>query len=598
MLKTLPKKALQNISLSRGSNPIGSHQTLVERLSRSDRKGPFGIDLDAEQEENVLALIGVSDYQLNRYLTLEDKEPREEMLEKIFNEPLTKLSREIISYSRLPNRVLKKLAGNDFLPRSELIKIILNLRGTPPEFIENLQKQLSGLGFIIKDPPEELIPKPIDRLPFTPAGVRQKISEGFDLSTVPISSLRQVISDYLLFPRKLKDNDVVRIIKNVGTEPVLPIWPTVKRTIEDKKFEDLQELASYWGFDKLGKEEIEFLFSRGYLRNFKRAEEFPLDEASDLLIELLSEKYLEEDEEDLHKALRRLSDSEKEWLKVLFELDTLEFDDLIRVAQTHGISISYINNIDEFWTNAFNYANVNTSLSLTLNKFPRLVDKNLQKYSDFALIQWFPSAPYGRNKLIKKFIKYWEKEHWFFHDGSFYFGDWYKFEKREEPNWNDLEFEDLIDILGWLNFQPILRGNVLSAINWKLSEIDLAEQGLISKEEIPVEMKELFLEMVSTGTLSAGAEPTGPWPTEYGETNEEQLKEGINRVRGFLDLYIDEVLEKFPLISLKTLDLSSKTLKSLRKKKPDWKWVETGVFYLNIYFSSGITENNYILPRD
>jgi hypothetical protein len=390
----------------------------------------------------------------------------------------------------------------------------------------------------------------------------------------------------------------MRIVSKTVTDPVLPNWQIIKTALSEKKFEDLQELAKFWGFDDLGREQIEFLFSRGYLRNFTRTVEFPLDDASDLLIELLSERYLEEDEEDLVKALRRLSKEEKEWLTVLFELDTLDFEDLVRVAKTKGISISYVNNVEEFWINSFDYFRVDSNLSLELGKFPRLVDKNLQKYSDFALIQWFPSAPYGRNKLIRKFIKYWEKEHWFFYDNSFFFGSHYRFEKTAEPNWNELEYEELIDILGWLNFQPVLRGNVLMELNRRMSEMDPVEQELLSREEIPIEMKDLFLEMVSTGSLSAGAEMSGTWPNEYRAPNEELLKEGIGRVRAFADLYDDEVLTKFPLVKLKTLEFSSKTLKSLKKREPDWRWVETGVFYLNSYFSNGITENNYILPRE
>jgi hypothetical protein len=221
----------------------------------------------------------------------------------------------------------------------------------------------------------------------------------------------------------------------------------------------------------------------------------------------------------------------------------------------------------------------------------------LRKYSDFELIKWYPSAPYGRKKLLQSFIKYWETSKWFFYGGKFYFGDWSHWQEREEPNWGDLELSELIDILGWLNDQIVLRGNVLTEINWRISEIDPEENGFISRTDVPIEMQNLFIELATVGAIAFGAEQEGRWPNERREPDQELLLAAVNRIRNRLSVFDDQLLEQFPLMDISTVEALELTLKDLKEAEPDWSWVETGAFYLTMLFNNGIAEQNYILTR-
>jgi hypothetical protein len=292
MLKNLAKGSLQRVSLSRGVSPIGTRQQLIERLSAN--KGPFGINNDSSQEEKVLSLIGISDYQLSRYLGV-NIEPREELLSKLFDEELSEESLRILSLSQTPLKGLYTLAGTSLLPKAGLIRVITGMQETPSEFIERTQEQLEALDFKIVDPPEPIEPKPLTKTPFTPAGTRKLISDGVDTRKIPVSTLRSVVGDYILFPRKLKDSEVQRIVFNAISEPVNPMWPAIKNLLSTKKISDVEELVRYWGYENLTQEETEFLFSRGYLRNVVRAGALSIEEASERLLNLLDSRYKGDD---------------------------------------------------------------------------------------------------------------------------------------------------------------------------------------------------------------------------------------------------------------------------------------------------------------
>ena len=202
-LKNLPKQTLQAIGQSRGIATTGSKEKIIEKLSA--HKGPFGINTDLSQEEQVLSLIGVSNFQIEKYLALPSGDinnTRVQLLEKLLKQNLTKKSKRIVDLSTYPLRTIQKIAGNKILPKAGLIRQIVELVNTP-EYIKLLQEQLEGLGFRLVTEPKTRVPKPLTKVPFTPIGARNAISNKEDPTKIGIDILRSIILDYIIFPRDL-----------------------------------------------------------------------------------------------------------------------------------------------------------------------------------------------------------------------------------------------------------------------------------------------------------------------------------------------------------------------------------------------------------
>lgn len=565
-LSNLSKSSLIRTSLARQLPVSGTKKEIIGRIEGT---GPFGINLNSSQEEKILSLFGISDYQLRKYLYAGPEDDRETLIEKLLNEELTEKSVEILMFQKTPLKTLQKLAGNNFLNRPDLIRKILNLK--PIESFRDLDQKLSDLGFSLILTPEKIEPKPLTTKIFEKQGLRRAIASGQNVSTVSIEIIEEIVDDYLLFQRELTDEEMIEIVMEAIISPVLQNWKIIRDFLKRKTFADLQLLVESWGYPKLNETKLEFLLSRGYLRGINR------QISSELFLNFIDKNEVEN----------------PKFIEFLKKFDELEPKNAITFAESNQISLSWKNpekSIKQFWENAELYIKVNTDLKLNLQNLSDS-EKDLKKYSDFELIKYFPSAPYNRKKLVKKFKKYWEDDKWFFIEPNFYFGNSKHYEQKEQPNPKDLSWEELIDLVGWLNNQKILRGNFLVEICRRIKDLDMEVN--VQEYQRTNLLKEFLQILFLVGGLGIGSESVGEFPNKYLQVNEELLVSGLKRIKDSKNNF--DFLDQMPIVDLVNLTFLEETLND--EIIADHYLIETAVFYLAKIFELEEVQHNFILTR-
>jgi len=540
---------------------MGVKDELVERLNNSP--GPFGIDLNLPQEEKVLQMIGISDFAIAKYLNI-DRIDRHKMLEMLFSIKLNKKSEKILELSTLTQQRLEQMTGERSLAKADMIRKIV-LRKKFPQLIESLAEQLNNLGFTIIETPEKRDLKPLTKKPFTEVGAKASLSFGQDPSGIPAPLLYSLVEEYILFKRQLKDPKVYELAREIVTDPPLKNWNIIKKFLINKSLEDLTELAALYNYPKLTKEQIEFLFSRGYLRD---VEQITYSERLQPLFEIVKTK------------------DEKKWFEKLVGWDSLTDDELIEAAKANGISIQYPDGVELFWEEAMEYSSVKL-FKISLEDFPELDEEVLKEYSDMALIEWFPRASYGRTTLIDEFIDYWSIPKYFYHD-NLYFGTPSEFEEIDEPDFSSLELMDLIDLSFWVRDNSLLR-IILDEIIKIINVIDKEESELPSQEAInddSLNMEEIFLAIREMGIVSIGGRINEPIPNERKKVDEDLYNDVKNTLIEKLAKTPDEIIGNLPLVDIISLKLRSKSIKTLLDPdfEFDYNLIDTGNFYLALYY--------------
>lgn len=591
-LSGLGKKSILKIASSRGiiSDEKETKKEIINKIaSKSTNKGPFAINLDASQEEQVLSLTGISDYQLRKYLHARENTDREELISLLLGEELTPLSQEIISLSRESLRALRKQAGGEYLGKADAIRIILKIDNKFNEKLRNLEKQLEAIGFKLQyQLPSPRVPKPLTETPFTIQKLRLAIQNGEDVSTVDSELLEEVANDYTLTPKILTDEEVLQITRSAVTDPVLPEWSRIKTFLNVRDTYLINDLVKMWGFPELTSLQIDFLMSRGYLRDVERKQTL-LDNASEQFRDFVDEHFPDgiEDLDD--------EDLSKQFLIFLSQFDQLAPKQAISFAEGYGISLSWkdpVASIQKFWGDADLYLEIDNSLNLTLENVKKFLDHDfLNRYSDYELIKFFPMAPYGRSKLLKSFREFWREEHWFYFNNQIYYGNIDNYQPRDAPDAETLEWDQLLEIVGWLSSDKTLRSIYLREICRFIREYEYEIDFSRVKRTPP--LQNFFEQMLLTGVISIGGEITGQYPSEYRPVNQELLDGALAQTMLLAEPL--RILQKLPMFKLRSLEFREDYVGDF--SKPSIRWIETAIFYLVYLFDKEITVENFVISR-
>lgn len=570
-LVTAQKRTLENVALSRGILPTGSRNEILGALNQFST--PFGIDPSLPQHEKVIQMVEVSSYQIAKYLMVPQKDvmqkkiTRRELLERLFNESLNEISLKVLEYSQLPLARLKKLSGEDTMIRTNMIrKLLIPKKGT--ELVNDIANTLASLNFEVIEPVPSAKPiKNLEKAPFSIKTAKVAISQSKDPSEFYDELLEELVEEYIIFPRKIKRDESVEIMKDVIRYPVLPAWFNIRKFLKGKKLDTLQELASFYGYSGLDKKQIEFFFSRGYVPGIEREKQLS-DELNNILIELYGDRVSVQDDTDTHQ----------QWIQTFISWDGLSVNELLPLAEEKGISInpylpkSYLNDIPL-------YLDVDKYV-IDLENPPRLEIEDLAHYSDRALIDFFPQAPYGRENLINSFIDYWEDERYFYYDGKFYKGVLDSYEEIIEGiDYNTLSISELIDLSFWVNDNQEIRQAILDEI--KNAIIDAQIEGI--PDSLPEDIEEL-LYTVRRMTI-AGFGGNGAVPLEPGLMDEITYDiEFENYSRILNEMETKDVLYTLPMFDFKTLTLSKRTLGSAIEKAIEYKFFDTVSLYLILFY--------------
>lgn len=568
-LSSARKSTIENVALSRGILPSKSKNETLSSLNRFST--PFGIDPSLPQYEKVLHMTGISNYQIAKYLTIPTKSivSRQDLLERLFEEELNEDSVKVLDYSKLSLARLKQLSGSNTMIKADMIrKILFGKEDTG--LLQTMLTTIVALKFSLIDPvpqPREI--KETGKTPFSEIGAKNAISQSRDPKNMPIDLLRGIVADYLLFPRKVKDEDIIEILRDVIRYPVQTSWLKVKKYFKDKKPEDINQLANLMGYPGLDKKQLEFFFSRGYVPGIVQAKQLS-EELAIVLTELYGEDY--------EIAIENESPNVNQWIQTFIEWDGLPIAEIIPMAHDKGVSInplkpSYVEDIP-LYINVDKYA-------VDLESPPELTTESLLRYSDVALIQFFPQAPYGRENLIDAFIEYWSTERYFYYNDAFYKGTLGSHVRIDEGiDYDTLGFEELMDVSFWVNVaSPNILTTVLQNIKIMIqgAEIDNLPEG------VPEGTGDILRALRKFASVSFGGD--GAVPMEVGLVDGEAYDIEYERYRQLVTNFEDKsILDELPLIDIRSLNMSSSsTIGGILTDGLDYRAIDSANFYLMLY---------------
>lgn len=571
-LSTVQKGVLESILLSRGMIPFGSKEDMLVALSKFQT--PFGIDPSLPLYEKVLHMSEIPDYLIARYLGIpvnvmrQRNMSRQQLLEELFKKELDTKSKEVLEYSRLPLAKLKQLSGVNAGVKADMIRKIL----FPPEGNELLQEMkntLISLKFkIASHVPEPIELKPLTKVPYTPKLALMAISQGQDPKQVPVELLEDLVKNYLLFRRKLKKDTVYEIMTDVAKYPVLPAWQNIRNYLQAKPFELLQQLAGTFGYPNLDKRQLEFFYSRGFIPGVESVQQVSR-ELDDSFTEIYGPNWREE--------IKNETPTRYEWIQTFISWDSLTTTELIKEMKNKGVDVnpddvrSYIKDISL-------YLDVELYV-IDLENPPDLDIESLLKYSDRALIDFFPQAPYGREKLINEFIAYWETEKYFYNEEKFYHGFLESNEVVEDGlDYNTLSLEELIDLSFWVKDNSEIRADILDEIRAVISEMDF------DIEDVEEDIEHILYCIRRIASAAFGG--SGEVPLEASQSNDLLFETEVETYHNLLNNLEDkDILTKLYLFDFRTMKFSSRTTieRSLRKGI-DYRLFDSANFYLIRYY--------------
>lgn len=531
---------------------------------------PFGIDPSLPLYEKVLHMSEIPDYLIARYLGIpinimrQRNMTRQQLLEDLFKKELDEKSKEVLEYAKLPLATLKQLSGVNSGVKADMIRKIL----FPPEgdeLLQEMKKTLLSLKFEIVSPaPEPKDIKPLTKVPYTPKLALTSISQGQDPKQIPLELLEDLVKNYIIFRRKLKKETVYDIMIDVAKYPVLPAWPNIKTYLQDKTFELLQQLASTFGYPNLDKRQLEFFYSRGFIPGFESVQQVSR-ELDVVLTEIYGPNWREE--------IKNETPLRVEWVQTFISWDTLSTEELVKEMANKGVDVhpddprSYVKDISL-------YLDVEL-YSIDIDNPPYLDIDSLLKYSDRALIDFFPQAPYGREKLIDEFITYWEVERYFYHKETFYRGSLDSNEIIEDGlDYDTLSLKELIDLSFWVRDNSEIRTNILDEIKDMVSRMDL------DVEEVEEDIEHILYCIRRIASSAFGGD--GEVPLEASQSNERLFESEMETYHNLLNNLEDKgILTKLYLFDFRSMKFSSRTTieRSLRKGI-DYRLFDSANFYL------------------
>lgn len=573
-LTTARKETLRAIALDRGIPPLGRKSDILATINKFGT--PFGIDPSLPLSEKILQMTSVSNYMIAKHLSiptsdLRDKKiTRNKLLEILFDEELDEESEKVLEYSKLSLARLKQLSGTNTAIKSDMIRRLLH--GTDRD--EVTQEILTGLGalkFTLIDPiPQPRQLKEIGKVPFSVVGAKTAISQSRDPRKIPIDLLVGIANDYVLFRRKLKDTEIVDIAVNAIQYPVLSSWQNIKKYLKDKKPEDLVNVAFALGYPDLSKSQLDFLFSRGYVLGVEREKEISED-LRNILIELYGDDFYSEMNDDEPNRVQ--------WVQTFIEWDSLPLRDLIEQTRDKGVSINPLN--PDYLDDIPLYLDVD-KYSIDINDPPALDEESLARYSDYALIDFFPQAPYRRQLLIDDFIAYWEREKYFYHDGKFYKG---RLDAHEEIvdgiDYNTLGLDELIDLSFWVKDNNEILQGILDEIKTYIQSAEI--EGL--PDDLPEGTDVILRSLRNLGSVAYGG--GGSVPREPNVVNEDLYDvEYGNYKNSVANFESKEILDQMPLIDIRKLRLSSSaSIGNVTERGLDHRVFDSTNFYLILYYN-------------
>lgn len=562
------KTTLKRIAEARGLESTGTTETLRNRLLQF--KTPFSIDLSQTQEEIVLSLINIptsriKDYLISTGFEYEAEAPRDGsvneriyLIESLLSEPLSNLSKEIISLGTSSLASLQRQAGRGGR-REELIRIILKLEEQSQVFENQLRKELDEIGFKIITPPNKKIPKELDEMPvvFDASEVRAYLEDGFDSSYFPDHLLDEVIQEDLLFQRNV---NVRAFARRMVTEPLSPLWPDIQPILKGRTQDDLQTLAQSYGYDiELTPSELEFLFQRQYLRKYT-PETFRVPPIlQNLLMQQLGLESFEEVEENL-------TPEGKDRLRLFSEWIDYSDEQLQHVAQGYGIELPYTKTREYFNNDLLSYLDV-------IDEDLEFGVEDLDLYSDAELLRWCPTLPYGRNAMIEAFNKFWEEPRIVFINDVFYqTNSWSEYEEIEDLTFEELNIQELRVLL------PYLKDSVYQEEALEVYASKLADEPYEGEYDLN-ETDDLFELMANVAAARYGAADVSKWSNIRRAPNEELYEEQMSLLNDKIEEISDDVLNELKLYSLERMMQGKSSLNQMLQKEPSWFWIETAFYY-------------------
>lgn len=562
------KTTLKRIAEARGLESTGTTETLRNRLLQF--KTPFSIDLSQTQEEIVLSLINIptsriKDYLISTGFEYEPEAPRDGsvneriyLIESLLSEPLSNLSKEIISLGTSSLTSLQRQAGRGGR-REELIRIILKLEEQSQVFENQLRKELDEIGFKIITPPNKRVPKELDEIPvvFDASEVRAYLEDGFDSSYFPDHLLDEVVQEDLLFQRNV---NVRSFARRMVTEPLSPLWPDIQPILKGRTQDDLQTLAQSYGYDiELTPSELEFLFQRQYLRKYT-PETFRVPPIlQNLLMQQLGLESFEEVEENL-------TPEGKDRLRLFSEWIDYNDEQLQHVAQGYGIELPYTKTREYFNNDLLSYLDV-------IDEDLEFGVDDLDLYSDAELLRWCPTLPYGRNAMIEAFNKFWEEPRIVFINDVFYqTNSWSEYEEIEDLTFEELNIQELRVLL------PYLKGSVYQEEALEVYASKLADEPYEGEYDLN-ETDNLFELMANVAAARYGAADVSKWSNTRRAPNEELYEEQMSLLNDKIEEISDDVLNELKLYSLERMMQGKSSLNQMLQKEPSWFWIETAFYY-------------------